>query len=201
VKLYSDPASGNVYKPMLLMAHLGMEYAHIPTTWEDGGTRAPEFLRLNPNGKVPCIEDGDFVLWESGAILNYLARDTPWLPDAPRLKAQVLQWMFFEQYSHEPYIAVARAAMHYDAPGPARDRKIASKGSGGEHALAVMEQHLHACTWFVGDAPTIADIALFAYTHVADEGGFSLAPYPNIRAWIARMQAISGHIPIGPVSD
>ncbi len=193
--LYGHGSSGNVYKIQLLCSLLGKQYEHTPTNFFED-PRTSEFRALNPNGKVPVLDDEGFVVWESGAILAYLADGTEWLPADRRTRAQVLQWMFFEQYSHEPYIATSRAVLHFDAPGPARDATMASKRAGGEHALAVMEQHLARRDWFVGNTPTLADIALYAYTHVAPEGNFDLAPYPAIQSWIARIEALPGWLAI-----
>ncbi len=199
--LYGHGSSGNVYKPKLLMSFLGIGFEHTPTDFF-AGTQTPEFRAMNPNGKVPVLVDGDFTLWESGAILAYLATGTSWLPEDRRARAKVLQWMFFEQYSHEPYIATARAAMHFREDTPQRAAFLASKRTGGEHALRVMEDHLGSPRqWFVGDAPTIADIALYAYTHVAGEGGFSLDPYPAIQSWCRRLEGLPGYVEIDAFED
>ncbi len=193
--LYGHPSSGNVYKVQLIAGFTGRAYDHIPTDFGPG-TRTPAFLRMNPNGKVPVIDDDGFTLWESDAILCYLAEGTPWLPAGPQERAKVLQWLFFEQYSHEPYIATSRAIAHFESDPQRRAARLAEKREGGEHALAVMEQHLAKHEWFVGGGPTIADIALYAYTHVSHEGGFDLAPYPSIRAWCDRFQVLQGYVPI-----
>ncbi len=189
--LYGHGSSGNVHKVQLLASFLNVTLQHTPTGFF-GATATPEFRALNPNGKVPVLADGDVVVWESGAILNYLAHDTTWLPSDRVARAQVLQWMFFEQYSHEPFIATRRAIMHFDGPGPARDANMASKLQGATHGLDVMEQHLSTRDWFVGDAPTIADIALVSYTHVAHEGELELSEWPAVCKWIERMQALPG---------
>ncbi len=193
--LYGDGSSGNVYKVQLLAGLLDVPLQHTPTDFF-AGTKTPEFRRMNPNGKVPVIDDDGFILWESDAILCYLAHGTPWLPADRQQQAKVLQWLFFEQYSHEPYIATSRAIAHFETDPARRAARIAEKREGGEHALRVMEQHLTGRDWFVGDRPTIADIGLYAYTHVAHEGGFDLAAYPAIKAWCARMAALPGHVPI-----
>ncbi|MDH3647473.1 MAG: glutathione S-transferase family protein [Gammaproteobacteria bacterium] len=195
-RLYDYLPSGNSYKPRLLLSLLGIEYERIDVNIMKGETRTPEFLAKNPNGRIPALEleDGEF-LWESNAILYFLASTgTPYLPAEPRLAANVMQWMFFEQYSHEPFIAVARfILMHTDENHPRR-AELKDKMKGGYAALDVMEKHLHNRDYFVGDHVSIADIALYAYTHVADQGGFDLAPYPAVRSWLARVSDRPGHI-------
>ncbi len=142
------------------------------------------------------LEDGT-VLAESNAILFYLAEGTPWLPDSRLGRAQALQWMFFEQYSHEPFIAVARYIRHLLPPGHPREAELPRLMERGNAALAVMERHLEERTFFVGERCTIADIALYGYTHVADEGGFFLGSFPAVEAWLQRVAAEPGHVPIG----
>ena len=197
MKLYDYLPSGNCYKARLLLALLGAAYERIDVNILEGETRIPEFLAMNPNGRVPVLEtDQGGHLAESNAILVHLAGGSRYLPDDPWLEAQVLQWLFFEQYSHEPYIAVVR---HWIADLGLEDdyrERIAEKREGGYKALAVMEGHLAKAGFFVGGACTVADIALYAYTHVAAEGGFDLGPYGNVRAWIGRVQDQPGHIPI-----
>jgi glutathione S-transferase len=194
--LYDYLPSGNGYKVRLLLSQLGVRFTLVEKDIQRGETRTPEFLALNPNGRIPLLvlDDGRR-LAESGAILFHLADGTPFLPAERFARAEVLQWMFFEQYSHEPYIAVLRAWMHLfgETVDPLR---VAEKREGGHQALAVMERQLAAHTFFVGERYTIADIALYAYTHVADEGGFDLAPYPAVRAWLGRVAAQPGHVPI-----
>ncbi|MGB0651723.1 MAG: glutathione S-transferase family protein [Thermoplasmatota archaeon] len=202
--LYGHLSSGNAYKPWLLLKLLGRDFDHTPTGfWEE--TRMPEFRALNPNGKVPVLVDDDFVLWESNAILCYLAEGTPWLPRADeaggRTRAKVLQWLFFEQYSHEPFVATMRAAMHFQPVGPERDAFVEGKRKGAEHALGVMEGQLAATPWLAGDAPTVADLSLFAYTSTAEEGTLSLDGYPAIRAWLDRVRALPGFAPQPPFED
>jgi glutathione S-transferase len=196
LKLYDHLASGNGYKVRLLLAQLGIPYERVELDILRGETRTPEFLALNSNGRIPllALEDGS-CLAESNAIQFYLAEGTPFLPEDRLGRAQVLQWMFFEQYSHEPYIAVLR---HWQHTGRLAERaaEVAEKRQRGEAALAVMERQLAGRSFFVAERYTIADIALFAYTHVAHEGGFDLAPFPSVRAWIRRVQACPGHIPI-----
>ncbi len=193
--LYDSLASANGYKVRLLLAWLGRPFERIEVAIFDGGSRTPEFLRLNPNGRIPVLVDGAAVLAESDAILWYLAEGTPYLPDDRLGRAQVLQWMFFEQYSHEPYIAVVRSMLQHrgyatDAP------EVVERRHGGYAALAVMERHLADRTFFVAERRTVADVALYAYSHVAPEGDFDLGPYPAVRGWCARVAATPNTIPI-----
>ncbi|MFQ5972748.1 MAG: glutathione S-transferase family protein [Alphaproteobacteria bacterium] len=196
-KLYDYLSSGNGYKVRLLLHQLDISYERIELDILHGASRTPEFLAKNPNGKIPTLElDSGEILSESDAILYYLADGTPFLPDDRLDRARVLQWMFFEQYSHEPAIAVARSIlMHEDEAGPRR-ALLPELEERGYRALDVMEGHLTGRTFFVGESYTVADIALYAYTHVADEGGFTLDGVPAIRAWLDRVAAQPGHIPI-----
>jgi glutathione S-transferase len=192
MKLYDFLPSGNGYKVRLLLAQLGIPFQLVERDVIKGETRTPEFLAINPNGRIPVLElDDGRRLAESDAILYYLAEGTAFLPTDRFARAETLQWMFFEQYSHEPYIAVARFWRHYLGK-PVDDERM----DRGRQALGVMEQHLARRRFFVADRYGIADIALYAYTHVADEGGFDLAPYPAVRAWLARVAAEPGHVPI-----
>ncbi len=196
--LYDYLPSGNGYKVRLLLTLLGIPYRLVQKDIIKGETRTPEFLALNPNGRIPLIllEDGRR-LFESGAIIHYFADGTRFLPADRFARAEILQWMFFEQYSHEPYVAVARFLLiHPEAVPPERLAELPAKQQGGYAALAVMERHLEGRRYFVGDAITIADIALYAYTHVAGEGGFELARFPAIRGWLDRIRAEPGYIPI-----
>lgn len=198
MRLYDFLQSGNGYKVRLLLTTLGISFERIEMNILKGETRTPEFLAKNPNGRIPVleIEDGTF-LAESNAILFYLAEATPWLPSDRLGRAQVMQWMFFEQYSHEPYVAVARAWLHvFGAMDEERKRQLPQKQKLGYDALGVMETHLRERAFFVGERPSIADIALYAYTHVADEGGFDLSRFPAVRAWLARIAGEPRHIPI-----
>jgi len=195
VKLYNSPISGNSYKVRLLLRHLGIPCAIIDVDILKGESRTPEFLRLNPNGRAPVLEDDGFVLAESNAILAYLARGSRFLPDDRRRWAQVFQWMFFEQYSHEPYIATSRFLLQHRPDTPERAAALAARRDGGWAALRVMEGHLAKNDFFTGDY-TIADIALFAYTHVSHEGGFPLDDLSKIRAWIERVKAQPGFSPM-----
>jgi len=195
--LYDYLPSGNGYKVRLLLSQLGKPFKLVERDIQQGETRTPEFLAMNPNGRIPVLrlEDGRY-LSESDAILFYLAEGTPFLPEDGFARADVLRWMFFEQYSHEPYVAVARAWVHVFGITPERAARLQEKMDGGYAALGVMEDHLGRRSWFVGDRYTIADIALYAYTHVAHEGGFDLGRFPNVRRWLERVATQPGHVPI-----
>ena len=194
IKVYGMSLSGNCHKVRMVLEALHLPYAWIEIDPAKGETRMPEFLARNPNGKVPLLEPQPGVyLPESNAILFYLAEGSPLLPSERLDRARVLAWLFFEQYSHEPYIAVARYLRRFH-PEPDSQRALAaSKLGGGVKALEVMEQHLGNEPFFVGGRYTIADIGLYAYTHVADEGGFDLSRFPAIGAWLARVAAQPGH--------
>lgn len=194
-KVYGDMLSGNCYKIKMLLTFLNIEHEWIHVDILNGETQTEAFKSINPNGKIPLlvINDGQ-VLAESNAILNYLAEGTEYLPRSKFERASVLQWQFFEQYSHEPYIAVARYINKYLGLPSDRMAEYESKQSGGHKALKVMEEHLTNKTYFVGNNISIADISLFAYTQVAHEGGFDLAGYPNILAWIKRIQDLPDYI-------
>jgi glutathione S-transferase len=194
--LYSMQDSGNCYKLRLAMAQLGVAFRIHEIDILEGESRTPEFLAVNPNGKVPTLvlEDGRPIA-ESNACLWYLADGTPLLPGDPYERARALQWMFFEQYSHEPYIAVARFWLSLKPGGrEAKRAEIAGWHQRGHQALAVMEAHLRGADYFAGTAYSIADIALYAYTHKAHEGDFDLAPYPRTRAWLGRVAGEPGHV-------
>ena len=196
MKLYDFLESGNGYKVRLLLHQLEIPYQRIELDITRGETRTPEFLARNRNGRIPTLELEDGTpLAESNAIQFYLAEGTPFLPAGRIERAQVLQWMFFEQYSHEPYIAVVRFWCH-TGEAETRPDEVAARRARGYDALAVMEDHLHHRDWFAAGRYTIADIALYAYTHVAHEGGFDLAPYPAVNAWLARVAGQPRHIPI-----
>jgi glutathione S-transferase len=189
--------SGNGYKARLLLAQLGLEYRWTEVDIDAGETRMPEFLKRNPNGRIPTLElDDGTNLAESNAILWYLAEGTPFVPGDRLGRAQVLQWMFFEQYSHEPYVATPRYIVKHFSPDHARRAELPDRLAKGRAALAVMDQHLASRGFFVADRYTIADIALYAYTHVAHEGGHDLAPYPNVRSWLGRVAARPGYVGI-----
>ena len=203
IRLHDNLSSGNGYKVRLLLAQLGIPYERIEYDITDGETRTPEFLEnVNANGRVPVLElDDGLLLPESNAALFYLAEDTPYVPDGRFERARVLQWMFFEQYSHEPNIAVARAWVHVFGLEMTEERRVllGQKREQGYDALGVMEDHLLENDFFIDDRYTIADIALYAYTHVAHEGGFDLEEYPAVHAWIGRVASQPGHVAITEV--
>ncbi len=214
VRLYdSTLASGNTYKVYLLLSHLGVRIGdgpgQVPMTELDilsspSQTRLPEFLKKNPNGRIPVIElsDGSF-LPESNAILFYLGEGTPFVPSDPLERARMLQWMFFEQYSHEPYIAVMKFWTFWGGLHNKTESELAVLKQRGQAALSVMNTHLQGRTFFVGNALSLADIALYAYTHTAHLTGFDMTAVPNVTAWLDRVRSLPGHIPIksGPGSD
>jgi len=193
--LHGDHRSGNCYKIELLLAQLGLDYRFVAVDVLRGQSRTPEFLAMNANGKIPLLQlDDGRCLAESNAILCYLADGTPLWPAERFTRAQVLQWLFFEQYSHEPYIATARFIVQYLGRPPERAADLAAKMAPGHRALAVLEQQLAKQPFLCGADYTIADIALYAYTHVAGEGDFDLTPYPHLRAWLQRVRAQPGHV-------
>lgn len=195
-KLYDYLPSGNGYKVRLLLTQLDIPFEYIEKDIIKGETRTPDFLTINPNGRIPVLElEPGVYLSESNAILIYLAQGTAFLP-ADRLEyARVMQWLFFEQYSHEPFIATSRFWLTHGM-AEQKQQALAEKRDPGYAALGVMERRLREHPFLVGDRYTIADIALYAYTHVAEEGGFSLENYPGIRVWIDRVQAQPHHIRI-----
>ena len=196
--VYDFTGSGNGYKVCLLMMQLGLPFKRVECDILKGETRTPEFLKKNPNGRIPTLEleDGTF-LFESDAIMWYLAEDTKFAPANRLERAQTLQWMFFEQYSHEPYIAVARFWKHFlPKLSPLQEMELPGRMQRGYDALGVMEQHLARNQYFVGGRCGLADIALYAYTHVAGEGGFNLDNYPQVSAWLARVASQPGHVTI-----
>jgi glutathione S-transferase len=195
--VYGFSASGNCHKVKLLLEQLGREYRWIEVDSSVGETRTDAFLAKNPNGKVPMIElDDGRMLVESNAILCWLAEGTPYFAGDSWQRAQALSWMFFEQYSHEPYIAVARFICGWTPADSPRRADLPRLRERGHQALAVMERHLLTAPWFSGSEYGIADIALFAYTDVAADGGFDLAPYPAIREWMARVRSTPGFVAI-----
>ena len=195
LKVYGDYRSGNCYKVKLMLHLLGREYQWLPIDILKGETQTAEFLAKNPNGKIPVLEleDGTF-LWESNAILNFLADGSEFIPNEPRLRTQMLQWQFFEQYSHEPYVAVARFIQLYQGMPEARREEYEVCHVRGHKAFRVMEQQLQRTPYLVGEQYTLADIALYAYTHVAHEGSFDLSGYPAINAWLARIASHPRHV-------
>jgi len=189
--------SGNGYKVRLLLAQLGQRYDWTEVDLDTGKTRTPEFLKRNPNGRIPTLElDDGTNLAESNAILWYLAEGTPFVPVDRLGRAQVLQWMFFEQYSHEPYVATPRYIVKHLAADHPRRAELPDRLALGRAALAVMETHLEGRQFFVAKRYSIADIALYAYTHVAPEGGHDLAPYPRVNAWLKRVAAQRRYVPL-----
>ena len=199
IRLHDNLSSGNGYKARLLLAQLGVPFERVEYDIDRAETRTPEFLeQVNPNGRVPVLEleDGR-LLPESNAILFYLAEGTPFLPDDRFGRAQVLSWMFFEQYSHEPNIATPRFWItHRVEMTEERRLSLETKRRLGYAALGVMDGHLSENDFFVGGRYSIADIALYAYTHVAHEGGFDLEGFPAVRAWLDRVAAQPGQVPI-----
>lgn len=195
--VYGDTQSGNCYKVQLALHQLRLPYRWVAIDTLKKESRTAEFLARNPNGKIPVLElpTGDY-LPESNAILHYLAEGSPLLPNDRLARARVLQWLFFEQYSHEPYIAVARYIVRYLGRPDQLTNRLQEKMAPGHAALGVMEQRLSRHDFLVDEGYSIADIALYAYTHVAHEGDFDLAPYPGIRAWLARVAEQPDYLPM-----
>jgi glutathione S-transferase len=195
--LYDSPVSGNCYKVRLLLAHLGIPYERRAMDVVDRSDRPDVLGGLNPSLRVPTLvlDDGR-PLAESGAILWYFGEGTRFVPADRYLRAQVLQWMFFEQYDHEPAIAVVRFWVAYSGRPEAFADRLEERMQAGYRALGAMERHLDAREFLVGEAPSLADIALYGYTHVAHEGGFALDAYPAVQAWLVRVAALPGHVPI-----
>ena len=195
MKVYGDLQSGNCLKVKMLLSFLSIEHDWIDVNILAGETKTDAFLSKNPNGKIPAVEldDGRY-LCESNAILGYFAENTALLPTDIYLKAKVYEWLFFEQYSHEPFIAVARFIQKYLGMPRAREDEYVSLQEGGHKALQLMENQLAKTKYLVGDEMTIADISLYAYSHVADEGGFDLNRYQAIQAWCQRIQSTPGYV-------
>lgn len=194
--VYGMASSGNCHKVKMALDHLRLPYQWREIDTLKGETRTPSFLAMNPNGQVPVLAvDEKTYLPQSNAILWYLGEGTPLVPEDRFQRARVLQWMFFEQYSHEPNIAVVRFWVAYSGAPPA-DAEVEAKRRAGYAALDAMERHLSDRAFLVGERFTIADISLYAYTHVADEGGFDLTRYPAIRAWLDRVAGQPVHAPI-----
>jgi len=195
MKLYGDAQSGNCYKVQLLLSHLQKSYEWIAIDILAGDTQTNSFLTLNPNGKIPLLElDNGKCLAESNAILNFLADGSTLLPNDAWSRAQILSWQFFEQYSHEPNIAVARFINKYLGLPTERLQEYKDKQSSGHKALSVMEKQLNQSAFICDNNMTIADISLYAYTHVADEGGFDLSGYPAINRWLNDVASQPNHI-------
>ncbi len=198
LRLYADPISGNGYKVRLVLTQLGIAFEYVALDIMKGETRTPGFLAKNPTGRIPTLrlDDGTY-LAESNAIMIYLAEGTPLWPGDRLHRAQTLQWLFFEQYSHEPNVATPRFWMHLPKLTEHQQREMPERVKRGYAALDVMERHLSGRPYFVGERYGLADIALYAYTHVAHEGGFDLARHPQIRAWLDRVASQPNHIEIG----
>jgi glutathione S-transferase len=197
LNLYNSPPSGNCYKIRLLLTQLGIPFERHNIQLRMSPEAAREYKKINPLGRVPALvlEDGQ-VLAESNAILWYFAEGTPFVPESKIERARALQWMFWEQYDHEPYVAVVRAWVKYFGVPAGKEHEVEERRARAYAALDVMERHLGTQPFFAGGRYSIADIALYAYTHVADEGGIALERYPAIGAWMERVRSQPGHIPI-----
>ncbi|MEL6438610.1 MAG: glutathione S-transferase family protein [Cyanobacteria bacterium J06621_8] len=201
-KLYDFLPSGNGYKVRLLLTQLQIPFELIELDIVKGATRTPEFLAKNPNGRIPVLEiESDTYISESNAILYYLSQDTPYFPKEKYQQAQVMQWLFFEQYSHEPNIATPRFWIHELKQADKYQEQIIQKRKLGYAALNIMENHLKNHVFFVANKYTIADIALYAYTHVAEEGGFELDRFPVIKSWLNKIESQPRHITISDRPD
>ncbi|GAA2843238.1 glutathione S-transferase [Aminobacter aminovorans] len=198
ITIYGMSDSGNSYKPRLLMAKLGRPFRHVETSSRDGSTRTPAYLAKNANGKVPLLEleDGRF-LAESNAILLHMAEGTRLLPTDAYQRALVYQWLFFEQYSHEPFVAVRRTMFLYpERAAQATPERMQALLDGGNKALGVMQTQLEKTPFLAGEAISVADIALYAYSHDATVGGYDLDAFPAVKAWLLRVAADEGHVPL-----
>jgi len=197
VKIYGDIQSGNCYKIKLLTSLLEIEHEWIHIDILSGDTKTNEFLSKNPCGQIPLLELSDNrFLSESNAILNYLADSSPLIPNDAYERSKILQWQFFEQYSHEPYIAVARFISKYLGLPEEKKEEYKSKQIGGHNALKIMEEQLQKTPYIAGESLTIADISLYGYTHVAHEGGFNLKQYPSVLNWISQISSHPKYIGI-----
>jgi glutathione S-transferase len=195
VTVYGFSASGNCHKVRLVLEQLGRPYHWVEVDSPNGATRTPAYLAKNPNGKVPMLERADgAVLTESNAIISWLAEGSSLLPADAWQRAQALSWLFFEQYSHEPYVAVARFICGWTPLDSPRRADLPRLIERGEQALAVMERHLRDHSWFTGGDYGVADVALFAYTHTAADGGFDLSKFPAVQAWLQRVVATPGFV-------
>ncbi|BAQ63973.1 glutathione S-transferase family protein [Geminocystis sp. NIES-3709] len=196
-RLYDFLPSGNGYKVRLLLSQLKIPFHWIEVDILREETRKFEFLTKNPNGRIPVLEiSPNQYLAESNAILYHLSQNTSYFPSDSWYSAQVMQWLFFEQYSHEPYIATSRYWLTILNQPEEYQRELEKKKQGGYHALKIMEAHLQTRSFFVNEQYTIADIALYAYTHVAEEGGFNLQSFPSILSWLNRIEQKPDYIPI-----
>ncbi len=196
-KLYNFQRSGNCYKIRLLLNQLAIEFESIEVDILNRESRTEDFLKINPNGRVPVLQIHDKYLPESNAAIWYLAEGTRYIPDNRFERAQALQWMFFEQYSHEPYIATLRYWISILNDKSGNIDKIKERMPLGYAALDVMESHLKSSDFFAGNSYSIADIALYAYTHVAEEGDFELSSYKHIKQWFGRIESQEGYVSIG----
>ncbi len=197
VRLHEFAPSGNCYKVRLVLSQLGIPFERVPVDLRAGEAKTPSFRARFPLGRVPVVElDSGAVLAESNAIIWHFAEGSPLVPTDPVQRAEVLQWLFWEQYSHEPFVAVVRAWVAFFGVPPGKEAELAERRARAEDALATMERHLGGRTFFVGDRYSLADVALYAYTHVAPEGGLDLGGLPNVRAWMARVSAEPRHVPI-----
>jgi glutathione S-transferase len=194
-QIYGDLRSGNCYKIKLLCALLGIDHDWIAVDIMQGETRSDSFLAMNPNAEIPvCVTDSGEIITQSNAILYYLGNASRFWPGTPLAQTRVLEWQFFEQYSHEPGIAVARFIKLYQGMPAQREQEYQQRLNAGYRALDVMEARLQQQDFVATDSCSLADISLYAYTHVADEGGFELASYPAIRAWITRIEELDGYV-------
>ncbi len=197
MKLYGMKESGNCWKAATILALTGHAFEWVHTDGNAGDTQTPAFLALNPIGKVPTLVlDDATILTESNAILLHFGEGNEWLPEPGLARTRVHEWLFFEQYSHEPYIAVARNLITWQRKKQLFQGRLEECARKGAHALTVMERRLSEHEWLVGRSPTVADLALFAYTHRADEGEFDLARWPGVLSWISRVGALPGITPL-----
>jgi glutathione S-transferase len=197
ITVHGFAPSGNCWKGAQILRLTGRNFRWVEVDGNRGGTRTPAFLARNPAGKIPVVELADgTVITESNAILAHFAEGTPWLPPPGLARTRVFEWLFFEQYSHEPNIAVARNIVSFLRRAEAEAARLAQCRAGGERALGVMEARLGGHPWLTDSGPSIADIALAAYTQVADEGGFDLARWPGVAGWVARVLALPGVTPL-----
>ena len=194
-RLYDNLSSGNGWKCRWMLTQLGLPFERVEIDIDKGESRTKEFLAINPNGRIPVLQigPGDY-LAESNAILWFLAEGTRFLPEGRRERAELLKWLFWEQYSHEPYVATPRFIVRHLPDDSPRRRELPERLEKGRAALAVMEQHLAKQAFFVDGRYGLADIALYAYTHVAPDGGLDLAPFPAVRRWLERVAAQPGHV-------
>ena len=195
--LYGNATSGNCWKPAMMLHARGLPFRWIEVDILKGESRTPGFLALNPNGRVPLLQlpDGR-TLAESNAMLLHLGEGSTWIPSDAYLRAKMYEWLFFEQYSHEPYIATVRYWVRYAGKAEEKKQEIVERTARGYAALGVMEQALTAAPFLVGERATLADVALYAYTHVAPQGGFSLDDYPAVRRWLDRVPKVPGFVPM-----